>query len=70
MWAASFLRDDVYVRFEPYITYYLDIDSASKYNPEVRKVVEDVKDYLIFLNKSYGDFDEARTAELQLITTE
>jgi hypothetical protein len=52
------------------MTYYLDIGTAVKYNPEVRKVVEDVKDYLVFLNKSYGDFDETRTAELQFMITE
>jgi hypothetical protein len=70
MWAALFLRGDAYARFEPYMTYYLDIGTASKCNPEVKKVVEDIKDYLTFLNKSYGDFDEARTAELQFMTTE
>jgi hypothetical protein len=52
------------------MTHYLDISTAIKYSPEVRKVLEDIKDYIIFLNKSYGDFDEARTAELQFITTE
>jgi hypothetical protein len=44
--------------------YYLDIGTAVKYNPEVKKIIEDVKDYLAFLNKSYRDFDETRTTEL------
>ena len=52
------------------MTYYLDISTAVKYNPAVKKMIEDIKDYLIFFNKSYGDFDEARTAELQFIVTE
>jgi hypothetical protein len=70
MWAASFLRGDAYARFEPYMTHYLDIGTVVKYTPEVRKILEDIKEYITFLNKSYGDFDEARTAELQFMTTE
>jgi hypothetical protein len=68
--AASFLRNDAYTRFESYMTHYLDISTAVKYNPEVKKIIENVKDYLTLLNKSYEDFDETRTAELQLIITE
>jgi hypothetical protein len=52
------------------MTYYLDMGTAVKYNPEVKKVIEDIKDYLVFFNKSYGDFDEARTTEFQFIITE
>jgi hypothetical protein len=70
IWAVSFLRGDAYARFEPYITHYLDVGTAIKCIPEVRKVLEDIKEYIALLNKSYGDFDEARTAELQLMTTE
>jgi hypothetical protein len=44
--------------------YYLDMSTAIKYSLEVRKVLEDIKDYIALFNKSYGDFDEARTAEL------
>jgi hypothetical protein len=40
------------------------METVIKCNPKVRKVIEDVKDYLTLLNKSYRDFDEARTAEL------
>jgi hypothetical protein len=70
MWVASFLRGDAYARFEPYMTHYLDMGTAVKCTPEVRKVLEDVKEYIAFFNKSYGDFDEVRTAELQLMITE
>jgi hypothetical protein len=52
------------------MTHYLDVDTAVKYIPEVRKVLEDIKEYMALLNKSYGDFDEVRTAEFQLIITE
>jgi hypothetical protein len=52
------------------MTHYLDIGTAVKYTLEVRKVLEDIKEYITFLNKSYEDFDEVRTAELQLMTME
>jgi hypothetical protein len=70
MWAVSFLRRDVYARFESYMIYYLDMGTAVKYTPEVRKVLEDIKEYIVLLNKSYGDFDEVRTVEFQLIAIE
>jgi hypothetical protein len=70
IWTASFLRRDVYARFESYITHYLDVGTAIKYILEVRKVLEDIKEYIALLNKSYEDFDEVRTAEFQLMTTE
>jgi hypothetical protein len=46
------------------MTYYLNVDTAIKYTPEVRKVLEDIKEYIIFFNKFYEDFDEVRTVEL------
>ena len=52
------------------MTHYLDISTVIKYTPEVKKVLEDIKEYITFFNKSYGDFDEVRTAELQLMATE
>jgi hypothetical protein len=70
MWAASYLRGDAYARFEPYMTHYLDKGNATLCSAEVKKVVNSITEYISLLNQSYGDYDEARTAELQLQATE
>ena len=69
MWAASFLRGDAYARFEPYITHYLDKGNANLCSDEVKKVFNSSPEYVTLLTQSYGDFDEARTAELRLMET-
>jgi Retrotransposon gag protein len=69
MWAASFLRGDAYARFEPYITHYLDKGNANLCSEEVKKVFNSSPEYVTLLTQSYGDFDEARTAELRLMET-
>jgi hypothetical protein len=70
MWAASYLRGDAYARFEPYMTHYLVRGSQAACDPEVRKVMGSAEEYINLLAQSYGDLDEARTAELQLLDLE
>jgi len=69
LWAASYLRGDAYARFEPYMTHYLDKGGLLACSPEVKKVMEGMDGYIAFLTQSYGDFDEARTAEMRLLET-
>ena len=70
LWAASYLRGDAYARFEPYMTHYMEKGNVNLCTPEVKKVMDSKSEYITLLNQSYGDFDEARTAELQLQATE
>jgi hypothetical protein len=68
MWAASFLRKDIYARFEPYISYYLDKDFIFMCDKPVRKVLTgDVGSYLKFLSQFYDDLDEVRISEFRLL---
>src|ERR1700722_11266845 len=69
MWAASYLRGDAYARFEPYVSHYLDKGTAGACDPQGSKVITNFQEYIALLNQSYGDFDEARTAELRLQET-
>jgi hypothetical protein len=67
LWAASFLRGDAYLRMEPYITARLNAGSNTACTEEVRKVITNIDGFLGVLAQSYGDLDEVRTSELQLI---
>src|ERR1700722_15025824 len=69
MWAPLYWRGDAYARFEPYVSHYLDKGTAGACDPQVSKVITNFQEYIALLNQSYGDFDEARTAELRLQET-
>jgi hypothetical protein len=66
VWAVSFLRGDVYARFEPYMKYYLDRGSCLQCDEPVRTVMAGMGIYLKLFKQSYGNLNETRTAELQL----
>jgi len=67
LWAASFLRGDAYMRMEPYVSHRLEVGHINSCNAEVKKVMLTVDSFLGVLAQSYGDLDEARTSELQLM---
>jgi hypothetical protein len=67
MWAVSYLKDEIFVRFEPYIAYYLERGNVASCDPIVAKVINTVGHYLEFLLQSFGNLDEIRTAELRLL---
>jgi hypothetical protein len=67
LWAALYLRGDAYLRIKPYITIRLNTDSNAKCSKEVRKIITDIDGFLGVLAQSYGDLDETRTSELQLM---
>jgi hypothetical protein len=49
IWAASFLRGNVYARFEPYIEHYLDRGFYLQCNELVRTVMAGMETYLKLL---------------------
>jgi hypothetical protein len=67
LWAASFLRGDAYMRMEPYISHRLNTTHLNQCSEEVRTVMTNIDNFLGVLAQSYGDLDEARTSELQLM---
>jgi hypothetical protein len=67
LWAASFLRGDAYIRMEPYVSHRLEAGHINSCNEEVKNVMYTVDNFLGVLAQSYGDLDEARTSELQLM---
>jgi hypothetical protein len=66
IWAASYLRKDAYVRFEPYLEHYLEKRSYSQCKKPVRTIMAGLNNYLKLFKQSYGNLNEIRTAELQL----
>jgi hypothetical protein len=66
IWAASFLRENAYARFEPYMEHYLDRKFCFQCDKPVRTVMAGMRTYLELLKQSYKDLNETRTAELQL----
>jgi hypothetical protein len=67
MWAASYLKSEVFIRFEPYITHYLEKETVALCDKIVADVINTVGNYLNLLAQSFGDLDEVRTAELRLL---
>jgi hypothetical protein len=67
LWTASYLRGDAYLRIELYITARLEVGGISAYTEEVKKVMTTLNQFLGVLAQSYGDLDEVRTSELQLM---
>jgi hypothetical protein len=64
VWAASYLRGEAEVRFRLYLEDKLV--NAERCKPETREVFATTTVYLAFLFMLYGDFNEVRTAELEL----
>jgi hypothetical protein len=67
MWAVSYLRNEIFVRFEPYIAHYLKRENVASCDSIIVKTVNTVGYYLKFLSQLFGDLDETRTAELRLL---
>jgi hypothetical protein len=67
LWVASFLRGDAYLRMEPYITARLECASINVCTEATKAVMNNVNQFLGVLAQSYGDLDEVRTSELQLM---
>jgi hypothetical protein len=67
MWAVSYLKGEIFTRFEPYITYYLKNGAIAFYDKIVINVIDTVEHYLNLLAQSFGDLDEIRIIELRLL---
>jgi hypothetical protein len=67
MWAASYLKDEAFIRFESYIAHYLERGNVASYDPIMAKTVNTVGHYLEFFSQSFGDLDETKTAKLRLL---
>jgi hypothetical protein len=67
LWAAFFLRGDAYLRMEPFITARLEVDYIVRCTDAVKAVIIIIDQFLGVLAQLYGDLDEVRTLELQLM---
>jgi hypothetical protein len=67
MWAASYLRGEVFARFKLYIAYYLEKGSVVDCDLIIIKVVDTIGHYIYLLSQLFDDLDEIRTAELRLL---
>jgi hypothetical protein len=50
MWAAFYLKDETFARFESYIAYYLKRGNMASYDLMVAKIVNTVGHYLEFFS--------------------
>jgi hypothetical protein len=64
IWAASYLRGEAEVRFRLYIEDKLV--NGTKCRAETTEIFAYTDNYFAFLSISYGDLNEARTAELEI----
>jgi hypothetical protein len=64
IWAASYLRGEAEMRFRPYLKDRLANGTDGR--PETMEIFKTKENFLTFLSMSYGDLNEARTAELEL----
>jgi hypothetical protein len=67
MWATSYLKNEAFIRFKPYIAHYLKRGNVANYDPIIAKAINTVGHYLKLLLQSFGDLNEIRTAELRLL---
>jgi hypothetical protein len=67
MWAASYLKDKAFIRFEPYITHYLKKETVALCDKIIVNVINTVGHYLNLLAQSFGDLDEIKIIELRLL---
>ena len=66
MWAAFYLKNKAFARFEPYIMYYLKKGVISLCDKMIIDVMNTVGHYLALLSQLFGDLDKSKTAELRL----
>jgi hypothetical protein len=64
IWAASYLRGEVEIRFRLYLEDRLA--NGINIRPETTEIFRTTEQFLSFLLMSYKDLNEARTAELKL----
>jgi hypothetical protein len=67
MWAAFYLKNKAFARFEPYIIYYLKKRAVSLCDKIVVNVINTVRHYLALLLQLFGDLDKSKTAKLRLL---
>jgi hypothetical protein len=67
MWAASYLKGEIFTRFEPYIAHYLKKGNVIDCDLIMVKVVNTIGYYIHLFSQSFGDLNEIRTAELRLL---
>jgi hypothetical protein len=67
MWAVSYLKDEIFIRFKPYIAHYLKRESVANCDLIIIKVIDSVGHYLEFFSQLFGDLDETKTAKLHLL---
>jgi hypothetical protein len=67
MWAAFYLKDKTFTRFEPYIMHYLKKEAVTLYDKIVTDVINIIKYYLALLLQSFGDLNKLRIAKLRLL---
>jgi hypothetical protein len=67
MWAAFYLKSEAFIRFEPYITHYLEKRIVTFCDKIVTNVINTVGHYLDLLAQLFGDLDKIRIAELRLL---
>ena len=66
LFMTSRLRGEAFARLEPYMTQVLERGYVNC-EEEVRRIFNSIDLYFNLLRQSFGDLDEARTAELQLL---
>jgi hypothetical protein len=67
MWAASYLREETFAKFEPYIAYYLKKGSVADCDLMIIKIVNTIGHYIHLFSQSFGDLNEIKTAKLRLL---
>jgi hypothetical protein len=60
------LREEAFTRLKPYITQVLKKGYVNC-DEKIKKIFNNINLYFNFLRQSFGDLDEAKTAELQLL---
>jgi hypothetical protein len=63
---TSRLKKKAFARLEPYIIQILKRGYVNC-DEEIKRIFNNIDLYFNFLRQSFGDLDEARTAELQLL---
>ena len=67
MWAASYLKNEIFTRFEPYIMYYLKKGAMSLCDKIITDVIDIIGHYLTLLSQLFGDLNKLKTAKLRLL---
>ena len=67
MWVISYLKEEAFARFKPYIAHYLKKRSVTDCDPIIAKIMDTIGHYIHLLLQLFGDLDETKTAELRLL---